>query len=273
MSRLNWRAIRAVVHRDLRVVRASKPVVIPMLIVPTILVVVLPLALAISARLGGDAVDLSDIEGLIGVLPPQVAERVAADPAAGLVEVGLVYLLSPMLLIIPIVTATVIAADAIAGERERKTLEGLLLTPLTDRELFAAKLLGAWVPAVAVTAAAGIVYAVVGDLAAAGLVESLLFPNPVWATIVFWVGPALAAVSLGVTVIVSARVKTVQEAFQIAGIIVIPVVALVVVQATGVLALDPVLLAAGGLALWIVAALVLRLGTGSVRRTRLGERL
>ncbi len=269
----NWRGIAAVVSRDLRVVRSSKPVILPMLIVPAVLLVVLPLATVVGARLGAHAVDLSDVERLLALLPAEMAARVVADPSAVLIEVTLVYLLSPMLLIVPLMTASVIAADAIAGERERKTLEGLLLTPLTDRELFTAKLLGAWLPAVTVGVGGGIVYALVADLAAVGVVEGRLFPNVVWAVLVLWVGPAVAAISLGVTVLVSARVKTVQEAFQIAGVVVLPVVALVVMQAGGLLILSPPLLLTTGAACWLIAAVVLRAGTRAVRRTRLGERL
>ncbi len=269
----DWRGIAAVVARDLRVVRGSKPVMIPMLIVPALLLIILPLAITLGARLGAAAIDLSDLDGFLAVLPADIAGRVAADPAAGVIEISVVYLLSPMLLIVPLMTASVIAADAIAGERERKTLEGLLLTPLSDRELFAAKLLGAWLPAVVVGVTGGVVYAVVADLAAAGVVEGLLFPNLVWVALVFWVGPALAGISLGVTVLVSARVKSVQEAFQIAGIVVLPVVALVVVQAVGLLVVSPLLLLAAGAVCWLVAAGVLRAGTRAVRRSRLGERL
>jgi ABC-type Na+ efflux pump permease subunit len=39
--------------------------------------------------------------------------------------------------------SSVLAADSFAGEKERKTLEALLYTPTTDRELFTAKLLEA----------------------------------------------------------------------------------------------------------------------------------
>ncbi len=274
-DRRRWdrRGITAVVARDLRVVRGSKPVVLPMLIVPVLLLVVMPAVVAVSARLGAAAVDLADLEPMLAMLPPELGERVAADPAAGIIEVVLVYLLSPLLLIIPMMTASVIAADSIAGERERRTLEGLLLTPLTDRELFVAKLLGAWLPAVGIGIAGGIVYAVVGDVAAAGVVDGLLFPNLLWVVLVFWLGPAIAAISLGATVIVSARVKTVQEAFQIAGVVVLPVVALIVSQAAGVLAISPSLLVAGGVVAWAIAALVLRTGMRAVSRTRLGQRL
>ena len=43
-------AIRAIVARDLRAVRRSKAVVIPMLTVPVILMVVLPLVVGYAAR-------------------------------------------------------------------------------------------------------------------------------------------------------------------------------------------------------------------------------
>jgi ABC-2 type transport system permease protein len=269
----NWRGIAAVVARDLRVVRGSKPVMLPMLIVPALLLIVLPSMVVVGARLGAHAVDLSDLEPLLELLPAELVAQMAVDPTAVLIEVTLVYLLSPMLLIVPLMTASVIAADAIAGERERKTLEGLLLTPLTDRELYMAKLLGAWLPAVTIGVLGGVIYALVADVAAAGAVEGLLFPNLVWAALVLWVGPAVAAISLGVTVLVSARVETVQEAFQIAGVVVLPVVALVVMQAGGLLVLSPLLLLATGAVGWLIAVAVLRAGTRAVRRTRLGERL
>ena len=271
--RLRWRGIAAVTRRDLRIVRGSKPVIIPMLIVPAILLVLLPAGMVLTVRLGADAINLGDLDAIVGALSPEVAARVAADPAAGIIEVALVYLLSPLLLIVPLMTASVIAADAIAGERERQTLESLLLTPLTDRELFTAKLLSAWLPAVTVGVVGGAVYAVVAELTTIGLVDGRLFPNLVWAGLVLWVGPAIAAVSLGITVLVSARVRTVQEAFQLAGIVVLPVIALIVSQATGLLVLSPVLVLLGGAAIWAVAALLLPAGARAVSRTRLGERL
>ncbi|MFW5933690.1 MAG: ABC transporter permease subunit [Actinomycetota bacterium] len=267
------RGILAVVARDLRVVRGSKPVILPMLIVPVLLLVVLPVAVVISARLGAAAIDLGELEPMLELLPADITAQVVADPTAGIIEVTLVYLVSPLLLIVPLMTASVIAADSIAGERERKTLEGLLLTPLTDRELFVAKLLGAWLPAVAVGIGGGVLYAVVAEVAAIGAVDGLLFPNVLWLALIAWLGPALAAISLGATVVVSARVKTVQEAFQIAGIVVLPVVVLIAGQAAGLLALSTGLVLAAGAVSWVIALLVLRAGMSAVSRTRLGERL
>src|SRR4029450_397079 len=48
--RRDWSAIRLVVGKDLTAVRRSKGIVIPMIVVPTFLLVVLPLVLAMFAR-------------------------------------------------------------------------------------------------------------------------------------------------------------------------------------------------------------------------------
>ena len=54
--------------------------------------------------------------------------------------------------------SSVIASDSFAGEKERKTIEALLATPLSDSELFVGKVLVAFIPAVLVTFASFAVY-------------------------------------------------------------------------------------------------------------------
>src|SRR5690606_40487634 len=51
MSPSRLRSIRAVVAKDLRVARSSKAVTLPLIIVPLVFVVVLPIGLALLARL------------------------------------------------------------------------------------------------------------------------------------------------------------------------------------------------------------------------------
>jgi hypothetical protein len=40
---MNWRSIRAIVRKDLRVVRENKGVSIPMIVIPLIVLVIIPL--------------------------------------------------------------------------------------------------------------------------------------------------------------------------------------------------------------------------------------
>lgn len=270
---MSWRVVAAIVRRDLSVLAGSKPVVIPLVIVPLLLFAGLPLLVgllpgAVNVPGGG-----GDLSALLSLLPAGVVADLPSDPDARVSVVLLVYLLAPMFLIVPLFFATVLAADSIAGERERKTLEALLLSPVADRELFVAKAAVAWIPAVAVTAVGAVIYGLIANFTVAGSVERLPFPNLLWVLLVTWLSPALAAVALGTVVLISARVRSFQEALQLGGLLVLPVLGLVAGQAAGALVLGPGLVAAAGGILWILAALLLPISARALRRTQMAERL
>ena len=165
--------------------------------------------------------------------------------------------------------ATVIAADSLAGERERKTLETLLSAPISDRELLAGKLLAAWVPAVLVGLGGFMAYGVTANLVAWPVMGEVFFPNATWRVLALWAGPAAASFGLGVMILVSARVRGFQEAYQLGGLVVIPFIALPVSQAVGILYLGPLLAFGLGALLWAVDALLLWLGSHALQRDAL----
>jgi type IV secretory pathway TrbD component len=86
---------------------------------------------------------------------------------------------------------------------------------------------------------------------------------------VFWLGPAVGAMAISILVVVSARVRGFQEAYQLGGAIVLPVVALVVGQLAGAVVLDARLAAVLGLMVWLVAAAILYFASRGFRRERL----
>jgi ABC-type Na+ efflux pump permease subunit len=169
--------------------------------------------------------------------------------------------------------SSVIAADSFAGEKERKTLEALVYSPTTDQELLLAKLLAAWLPGVAVAWGAFVLYGLVANLAAWPLVGRLFFPNGMWLLLAFWVAPATAALGLSITVMVSARVNTFQEAYQMGSLVVLPMIMLLIGQISGVFYLHVGFVALLGLALWLLDVLLFWLATHYFRRSRLIERL
>jgi ABC-type Na+ efflux pump permease subunit len=186
-----------------------------------------------------------------------------------MVVFSLVYMLAPMFLILPLMVASVIAADSFAGEKERKTLEALLYTPTTDRELFTAKLAGAWIAAVAVALLSFVIYAVMTNAAAWRSMGHIFFPNWMWVALVLWVTPAVAGLGLVVMVFVSARAQGFQDAYQIGGMVVLPVLLLMVGQISGVMyfSLGVVLLV--GLVIWLIDAVLLWYASKSFRRGEL----
>ena len=269
---MNWRAIRAIVRRDLTVAAGSKAVVLPAVIIPAILLIVIP-ALAGSLPVIARPDAYADLEPLIGLLPDQALAELPGDRGERIAYLMVAYLLTPVVLLVPVLFASVIAADGVAGERERGTLEGLLLTPVTDRELAVAKLLAAWLPSLVLSVGGASVYAAVGNLTIGLQLGRLVLPTTEFAVLALWVGPAFAAAALGVVSLVSVRVGTTQEAFQLGGLVVLPIVAMLLSQASGALLLSPWVLVVVGLVAASIAVGVVALGARGMARSRLGPRL
>jgi len=267
---VNWSVIRAVMAKDLTAVRRSKAVVLPMLIVPFLLLVVLPFIIAIAAR----SQDNIDISRFLNNIPGDLARPILKLPVSQqLVVLVNGYLLAPLFLIVPMMVSAVLAADAFAGEKERKTLEGLLHLPISDRELFVAKLLTAYVPAVLLSWIGFVCFAVVTNTVSWPVMHRVFVPTKLWGVMIFWVAPAVAALGLSVMVRVSARARTSQEANQLGGAVILPLIFLAVGQATGLLLVDIKIALAIGLVLWTVALLLCARGAQRYTRDQLATRL
>jgi len=269
---MNRRAILAIVQRDLTVVSRSKGVMIPLVIVPLFLMVLLPAALGyfLPASTRTPGANMNELEQFLAQMPPTLQAQFAAYTAEQQVIVYmLLYLFAPLFLVIPLMTSTVIAADSFAGEKERKTLEALIYTPTSDTELFVGKLLSGWAPAMAVSLVGFVLYGLSANLSAWPTMQRIFFPNATWLVLVFWVTPAAAALGMGAAVFVSSRVSTFQEAYQLSSIVVIPIVALMLVQALGVIYLSVALTFALGVVIWLVAAVLLWWSVRTFRRSEI----
>ena len=102
--------------------RRSKAVVLPMLLVPLLLLVVLPACRRVRGTLA--CTTSTSTASSVGC-PATSAEPIRRLPEREqLVVLVNGYLLAPLFLIVPLMVSAVLAADAFAGEKERKTLEG-----------------------------------------------------------------------------------------------------------------------------------------------------
>ncbi len=264
---VDWPVVRAVIARDLCAVRRSKAVVIPMMLVPLLLLVVIPLLVGLAAR------QVSSPNGTISFLdslPAALAEPIAKlPPDQQLLTLVLGYFLAPLFLIVPLMVSAVLAADAFAGEKERHTMETLLHLPITDRDLFIAKFLTGFIPAVAVSWIGFAAFAVVANAVSWGIVDGLIVPNGLWLVVIFWVAPAVATLGLGIMVRVSARSRTTQEANQLGGAVILPLIFLAVGQATGLLLVDLSVALAIGAAIWVIGLLLVWRGATRFTRNRI----
>jgi ABC-type Na+ efflux pump permease subunit len=269
---MNWRAINAIIRRDLLAVTRSKGVMLPLILVPLLFMIVLPAAFGLfaPALMEMPGANMPDLTLFIDQLPPAILTQFEGYTMEQMMIVfTLVYMFAPMFLIIPLMVASVVAADSFAGEKERKTLEALIYTPTTDLELFTGKVLSAMIPAIAITGVGFLLYSLTANIAAWHIMGRIFFPNAAWIVLILWVAPGTAAAGLGATVIVSSKVNSFQEASQIAGVIVLPIVALVVAQVTGVLYFGILFTALLGLFFWILGGILLYVGVGTFRRNEI----
>ena len=268
---MNTRAILAIIRKDLKVALQNKGVVLPIVILPLILFVIIPWVMAYASSLTGTSgASLSNLDEMLARMPSGLLNELSRyTPEQQLLVFSLVYMLAPMFLIMPLMVSSVLAADSFAGEKERKTLEALLYTPTTDRELFTAKLLGAWTAAVAVALLSFVLYAVMVNAAGWQSMEHIFFPNWMWIALVFWVTPAVAGLGLVVMVFVSARAQGFQDAYQIGGMIVLSVILLMVGQISGVMYFSLGVVLFVGFVIWLIDAGLLWFAGKSFRRGEL----
>ncbi|ERI93830.1 hypothetical protein HMPREF1982_01404 [Clostridiales bacterium oral taxon 876 str. F0540] len=238
------RSEKALIDKDINEITSSKQVIMPMTIVPIVLMVIIPLAILIGASfIGKDSSMLTKLGPLIKKLP---SEYTAYTPAQLLIKVTINYMFPSYFLIIPIMCSGVIGASSFVGEKEHKTMESLLYTPISMEQLLRAKILGVFVPSYIITLLSFIVFGIVFNIGGLIYFGGLIFPDIKWLIIILWISPAINLLSLIFTVMVSAKSETFQEAQQVSGLLVLPVLLLLVGQMTGVLMLSSLAMFIGG---------------------------
>ena len=98
-----------------------------------------------------------------------------------------------------------------------------------------------------------------------------MFPNLNWIILVVWVVPACSLMVILLNVLISAKVRGFQEAYQLGGLIVLPLIALVAGQASGMLLIGPWMLVMIGAVLLLISVVLLRLVTSWNSRQQLAE--
>jgi ABC-2 type transport system permease protein len=190
---------------------------------PALVVVLGPLLLRDAIR--GDP----DLAALLRMLQG-TSEFAHLPPVEGMTRF-LLRSVSVFYLIMSVTTASMSAAFSIVGEKQQRTLEPILATPISDRELMISKLLAVVVPSIVITWAAGLIGAAVCNVLGFRAFDSLLLPDRFWAMALFVLAPlsGICAALLGMRV--SSRLTSAQSASQFTGLVVMP--GLLVIIAAG----------------------------------------
>jgi uncharacterized membrane protein len=131
----------------------------------------------------------------------------------------------------------------------------------------------AYVPALIVSWVGFLCFALVTNTVAWPVMHRVFVPTKLWGVMILWVAPAVAALGLGVMVRVSARARTSQEANQLGGAVILPLIFIAVGQSTGLLLLDLRVAILIGLVIWIAAIFLCARGAKRFTRDSLATRL
>lgn len=246
--------LRALFFKELLDVIRNRGALLPVslialvsLVLPFVIAVLIP---AMTGQRLGDDRDLVKVSLATGTPLDLTADA--------LVQYFLFQQFLMVFLLIPITGAMALAAHAITGEKQARTLEPLLATPLTTTELLMAKVLGALTPTLAISTAGVVVYFTgIALLAEPGVLRAMMTLRT-WLLLVF-IGPAAALVSLQAALVISSRVNDPRTAQQFGVLIIIPLTAVLVAQFTGAFWLSATMLALAGvslLAVWLVLTVI-----------------
>ena len=248
----------ALIKKDIRGIISNKQIFAVLLIVPLVLTIVLPSIFVLVLTQAPDAA--SDFQKLLDMLPVADGEYSQQQRILGLI---LNNIMLPFFLIVPIMASSVMVASSFVGEKEKHTLETLLYSPQSLRQLFQSKILAGLSVGIMVSYISFGAMLLVVEMEVFFLTGNLIIPSISWLIIMLLIAPSFSLVAIAVTVRSSAKAKTIEEAQQRAVFLIFPILALVIGQFTGILFINLWLLLGLGAILVVLDVLLMRGAAGN----------
>lgn len=199
---MNMKLVWEMMRKDLQDIRQNGYVIYSVIFAPVIL--------AIVGVLGTVAT--------IGTLGTSVTQTGGISP---------ITTFGSMFVLIPAIITTLIGSTSVTLEKNNKSLEPLLATPITDMEFFAGKALAPLVVGILVSYLSYAIYIGSVDAMTYGSLGYLLFPTDLTLIQMFFLVPVVGSLGTFASLLVSSRVKDVRSAQQLSTLVVLPLLILV----------------------------------------------
>jgi ABC-2 type transport system permease protein len=242
-----------IARRELREILRDHNLVIPLLLLPCLMGILAGLTAMTSSRAQA-TIEFSVTAAVLDQLPATAQQRLAQEvqvtpqttstspmvPREQLTVGTLLKAVSlPLFWIVTVALTPAIAADSFVGEKERLTIEPLLATPIRNRELFAGKLVTASLPAVLGTWLGTLIFAALVAISHSPYYPSFVLADGDWIFSSVVIAPLIALLAAGIGALISTRVSSFRVAYQLNGLIVLPVILVLIPQAAFLFLLTP----------------------------------
>ncbi len=183
------------------------------------------LAVASASILSGSAPIKPEMQSLIaGIRMLAAANGTDLELAAATM---LLRISAGYFLLMPLAIVSIAGAYAIVGEKQQRTLEPVLSTPLSTKDFLLGKLLAVTLPAVLMSWIAALLGAIASVLSFYIASDLLVWPDQFYWIAVLVLGPEIGALTALVCLRVSARMQDPQAANQVTALILIPLLLIV----------------------------------------------
>ena len=215
---MKWNKITILAKKDIKEFLSSKMILVPIITAQLVTCLVMPVIIMLIG-FNADAGTLKVFE-MIGqsLVPLYKVPPIFTSFIEKLLYIFVNFTILPLLMILPMTGTSAIAANSFVGEKERKTLETLLYTPINNKELVMAKILSSLIPAFIISILEIIVYFAVTNLISHIYIGTFILFEPLWFVTVLLLSFSISFFGLSVTMIVSIKAKSYVEVQQISGI-------------------------------------------------------
>jgi ABC-type Na+ efflux pump permease subunit len=223
----------AIIKKDLRGLVYNKRLFPALLIVPLIFTLVLPTILILTVRFAPE--EIGQMQQVLALLP---AGEQSENLQLQVVGLMFNYIMPVFFIIIPIMSASIMAASSFVGEKEKRTLETLLYAPLSLRQIFQAKIFASFFLSMFVSFLSFVLMILAVETELFLLLGSPLMFNANWLVTMLMLSPAISLMAIILIVRGSAKAQSAEEAQQRTIFLILPIMLLIVGQFTGVLLIN-----------------------------------
>ncbi|NPD88878.1 MAG: ABC transporter permease subunit [Asgard group archaeon] len=249
---MKWRRIWAMVKKDIREFVKSKYVLSVIILMPLFFAILFPITSVLPiAKLDPAEFGDESIGGFVETMFNKVIDNWETLHPQVQTLVLLSYAMFIAVLLLPIIIPAVTASETVVGEKERKTMEAILASPMSESEIVIGKIISSFLPSVIGTLVASIAYMIFIDILLYPHLGFILFPDLLSMVFVFIISPLVSIISVELMIMVSTRVTSVRDAYQIGSLVVLPLIGLIVFEMLGLL-LNSVATLLGSIAVLII---------------------
>jgi len=228
-----------ILRKDLDEIKSNPLITIPLFLLPLIMAIILPIVTLVpigSMEFEDYTLDITKIQNT-SIYSPVPIETLT--PKQFLVVLVLNAFI-PFFMVIPAVIPSVIAAHSFVGEKSARTIEALLATPISEKDLLIGKVLSALLPSLGASYLSFLLFSLTIDILTKPIFGAFLMPDRFWLFTVLLLTPIIALLSIMSNVLISTKVSDVRAAQQLGSLIVVPVIVLFVLSATRIVELNMV---------------------------------